>query len=49
MTERTEPTTDQTETEVEAHAEEILPLQELPSPETENVGGASKSTASIVC
>ncbi|MFE0465019.1 hypothetical protein ACFW1A_37770 [Kitasatospora sp. NPDC058965] len=51
MAEHIEPTTDRTE--VEAHAEEILPLQELASPEPDSTDGGgygdSKSTASIVC
>lgn len=47
MAENTEPTAD--ETEVEAHAESILPLQELSSPEPDGLVEAGKSTASIVC
>ncbi|MFE0465018.1 hypothetical protein ACFW1A_37765 [Kitasatospora sp. NPDC058965] len=53
MAENTEPTTDQAEVEVEAHAEEILPLQELASPEPDSNDGGGYggviSTSSVVC
>jgi hypothetical protein len=52
MAENTEPTTDATEAEVEveAHAESVLPLQGLVSPEDpDGLTASGKSTASIVC
>ena len=51
MAENTEPQAEETEieeTEVEAHAASVLPLQGLGTPEPEGIE-ASKSTASIVC